>query len=431
MSSPVVTALLEWLEANGSVENRLNIRYLGRDEGHGVFAKQNLERGQMTLQVPYKLTMNVESAAASDLQPIVAAYPQLPDDEILALHLMHERSKAFKSFYAPFIASLPTTFDLPLLWSESELDELKGSNVSLLTRLMKERLKRDFKSIHVAIIDEFSYLFSTLPTLSFDDYTWAMIVIWSRAFGITKGGKYLRVLCPAMDMFNHDAKLTNSLDEFISFNEETQMLTHHVPNDVVAGSALMISYGKYSNAKLLYSYGFVANENSRRTLDFWMKIPPTDPFLKIKQTILDTNELTKNQTYDFCGTMFTNDVDERLLATLRVILMNEEEFQSCEKAFNRSILSLRNEVAVYDNLQHACRRKLASFPTTLEEDEKILADIQISTNLRLLSAVQVRAEDKQVLIGVIDTLEQWKHALASNPLVYPPSITRCKVRNDK
>ncbi|POM66485.1 Putative histone-lysine N-methyltransferase [Phytophthora palmivora] len=425
MSSPeVVTTLLKWLKSHGGADNLLDIRYLGALEGHGVFAKQTLASGQVTLRVPFKLTMNIESAAQSDLAPVLEKYPQIPDDEVLALHLMHERSKGSTSFFAPFIASMPTTFDLPVFWTDAELNELQGTNVLLLTKLMKQQLQRDFENIHQAVAEDFPEIFASLPTLKVEDYMWAMSVIWSRAFGVSKGEKYLRLLCPAMDMFNHDVTLRNPLDDFVSFDEEKQMMTHQVPKEVMAGSPLHISYGQYSNAKLLYSYGFVVPENLRQAVDFWMKIPPTDPYLKLKQTVLDSNKLTQEQTYDFCGTLFKNDVDERLLATLRVILMNEQEIRLYKKAFESSILSARNELAVYENLQSSCLRKLANYPTTLEEDETILAETKTELDPRLSFAVRVRIEDKQVLSGVIDTLEQWKLSLVSNPEKYPPSSTR-------
>jgi hypothetical protein len=179
--------------------------------------------------------------------------------------------------------------------------------------------------------------------------------MWSRAFGVSRGGKYLRVLCPAVDMFNHDVRLNTPLDDFVSFDEETQMMTHHVPTEVAAGSPLQISYGQYSNAKLLYSYGFVAKENERRAVDFWTKIPPSDPYLKLKQKVLDSNELTREQTYDFCGTLFKNDVDERLLATLRVILMSEEEIRLYKRVRTLINSCCAEVAAVSDAVECCCR----------------------------------------------------------------------------
>lgn len=60
----------------------------------------------------------------------------------------------------------------------------------------------------------------------------------------------------------------------------------------------------------------------------------------------------------------------------------------------------------------------------LDEDEAILAEATAETSFRLSLAVRVRMEDKQVLAGVIDTIEQWKHVLATCPEKYPPSTTR-------
>lgn len=333
-SSTVVTALLNWFEAHGGKNPKLEIRYLGELEGHGVYTKQALKRTETTIQVPFQLTMSIKSAAQSDLSPVFQKYHQIPDDEILALHLMHERTKGKNSFFAPFIASLPTTFDLPVFWTATELHELQGTNVVLLTQLMQKQLQHDFESIHQAVITDFPAIFRALPTLTLHDYTWAMSVIWSRAFGITRKATYVRVLCPILDMFNHDSRVCDPLDDFVSYDPKKDILRHHVPHDVVANSALTISYGLYSNAKLLYSYGFVTKENNHRVLDFWMKLPRNDPQWKRKQLLLDSNELTNNQTYDFRGTLFLKDVDERLLATLRVIVANEHEWNLLDKVLH-------------------------------------------------------------------------------------------------
>lgn len=333
---PAVGELLAWARAGGAQVRGLEIRFQGRGEGHAVFAAQPLRPGDETVRVPFALTMSVESAAASDLRPALEAYrEQLPADELLALHLMHERAKGGGSRFAPFLRSLPRAFDLPVFWTDEQLRELAGTNVLLLTQMMKRQLAADFAAIHAAIMDEFPAVFPAAdpgyarPTLA--DYEWAMGAIWSRAFGVTRDQRYLHVLCPAMDMFNHDVHLRNPLDDFVRYNAQEQTLEHRVCTDdgavVPPGAPLMISYGQYSNAKLLYSYGFAVPGNPRLALDLWMKIPPTDPYAKLKQTLLDSSELTREQTYDFRGTLFPNDIDERLLATLRVILMDEQDIR--------------------------------------------------------------------------------------------------------
>jgi len=370
---PVVAELLAWMRAHGADVGRLEIRYLGKDEGHGVFAAQALQAGEATVRVPFALTMSVESAAQSDLASVLGAYRELPPDEVLALHLMHERGKGTGSFFSPFIRSLPRAFDLPVFWSDEQLQELAGTNVLLLTQMMKRQLAQDFAGIHTALMDEFPSVFTprqgpnasyTRPTLQ--DYEWAMGVIWSRAFGVTRDREYLHVLCPAMDMFNHDVRLRNPLDDFVRFDEDAQTLEHRVCTDggiaVASGAPLLISYGQYSNAKLLYSYGFAVPGNPRLALDLWMKIPPSDPYAKLKQTLLDSSELTRDQTYDFHGTLFPDDVDERLLATLRVILMDEQDIRHYKNVRAAMFLCGCKQIehALIDRVLCAWNRRLSS-----------------------------------------------------------------------
>jgi hypothetical protein len=105
--------------------------------------------------------------------------------------------------------------------------ELKGTNVALLGSMMKQQIVADYTTIHTPIFQRFPNIFannsetssSVSSSFSIAEYKWALSIIWSRAFGITKGGEYLHVLCPALDMLNHDVHLSVPLDECIIYNE--------------------------------------------------------------------------------------------------------------------------------------------------------------------------------------------------------------------
>ncbi|RQM21606.1 hypothetical protein B5M09_006790, partial [Aphanomyces astaci] len=335
-----------------------------------------------TLDIPFRLTMNVHSALSSDLAPLFASEAgTLADVEILALHLMYEKHKGFASFWAP---SLPTTFDTPIFWNDDQFAALQGTNVSLLAAMMKQQIVADYTSVHSPLFQKYPALFRT-PSPTMQEYKWALSVIWSRAFGITRGGEYLQVLCPAMDMFNHDVLLNRPLDDFIVFNEQAQTLCHRLHVDCVANTPLNICYGPYSNAKLLYSYGFVVPGNHRRGIDFWVNVPTNDRYYKLKKSLLDSNPLTAHQTYDFDGTLLGHTISERLLAMARIVLMQEDEIH----ARNNDVAQLEASA-----LSH-----------------------------QLTFALQVRIEDKQVLEQSIATLAKWKAYLLDHPtdsLVYPP-----------
>ena len=51
------------------------------------------------------------------------------------------------------------------------------------------------------------------------------------------------------------------------------------------------------------SYGFVLPGNPYGCLDYWIRIPPTDPGFDWKQALLDGHDLTATQAYDFSGTL--------------------------------------------------------------------------------------------------------------------------------
>ncbi|ETW03236.1 hypothetical protein H310_05635 [Aphanomyces invadans] len=418
-SSVVIADLKAWLQGHGVSLEHFGIHYYGPEEGHGVVAAKAFVQGEHTLDIPFRLTMNVHSALASDLAAVFSNETNLADIEILALHLMYEKQKGTASFWAPFIRSLPATFDTPIFWTDEPFNALKGTNVSLLASMMKQQIVADYTSIHTPIFQKYPALFHR-ASLTMQEYKWALSVIWSRAFGITKGGQYLQVLCPAMDMFNHDVLLNRPLDDFIVFDEQTQMLCHRLHVDCVANTPLHICYGPYSNAKLLYSYGFVVPGNARRGIDFWVNVPTNDPYYKLKKMLLDSNDMTAHQTYDFEGTLLGSTVSERLLAMARIVLMQEDEIHARNNAFHQAVISRRNEIAVYDSLTIACRRKLQAFTTTLEDDIATLAAGNLSQQMAF--ALQVRIEDKQVLEDTIGTLAKWKAYLVAHPdeNVYPP-----------
>ncbi|OQR94951.1 hypothetical protein ACHHYP_00796 [Achlya hypogyna] len=427
-TSAAIAGLQAWLHDHGVALDNFYIRYYGPGEGHGVVAAKDFAKGEHTLDIPFPLTMNVQSAMASDLAPLFAQDNlQLPDDEILALHLMYERQKGDASFWAPFIRSMPQTFDTPIFWPDAVFQELRGTNVALLGSMMRQQIIADYTSIHRPIFQRYPKLFDA-NALSISDYKWALSVIWSRAFGVVKDGEYLHVLCPAMDMFNHDVHLNVPLDEFVSYDDKTQRLSHRVHTACVAGAPLNISYGPYSNAKLLYSYGFVVPGNPNRGIDFWLNIPPSDPYYNLKKALLDAHPLTRAQTYDFEGTLLGSGVSERLLATVRIILMQENEIVHRNKAFEGQLISRRNELAVYENLILSCRRKLQSFSTTIKQDEDALA--AGPSSLFLSCALQVRMEDKRTLQDTVRVLTCWKDYLvaiddeAAVGEVYPPRDAR-------
>jgi len=119
------------------------------------------------------------------------------------------------------------------------------------------------------------------------------------------------------------------------------------------GDECFAVYGTYPNAKLAFSYGFVILGNPHQAVDLWTRVGPSTSQAERKQSILSAHTLTKQQPYDFSGTVRPGYISPALLATVRIIQCNEEEIETgaFQLAFEGRLVSVRNEVAAYTSLK--------------------------------------------------------------------------------
>ena len=77
-----------------------------------------------------------------------------------------------------------------------------------------------------------------------------------------------------------------------------------------------------------------------RGYDMWFNVPQSDPNYSLKQSLLMNDPLTAVQftnPYDFTGTVHGDSVSQKLLATLRVILLLPVELPLAWKAFKSQV----------------------------------------------------------------------------------------------
>lgn len=213
---------------------------------------------------------------------------------------------------------------------------------------MESQLAKDWSEMHAGLVDRHPDI---LGGLSLADYRWALSTIWSRAVGVDRDGRcvrlicvyvcthacplrvccepyealwrcallifrttqnkrsYLRVLAPALDMCNHDPHAASHLDELLQLDPTDDCLALQTGSSssstggVAPGQQCHLFYGPYSNAKLLYSYGFVSARNGYRGVDWWVRVPPQGRDAQWKEEQRRAHALTAEQTYDFGGTL--------------------------------------------------------------------------------------------------------------------------------
>jgi hypothetical protein len=179
--------------------------------------------------------------------------------------------------------------------------------------------------------------------------------------------------------------------------------------------------GDYSNAKLLFTYGFVIPRNEPRGIDFWLRCQPDDPLVQQKSGILKSHPMTANQTYDFRGTLRRDRISLALLTTVRIVQLRSEEqlLELAAQAFQPKPINKEHELACYQAIIAACERKLDmgnQFRAVRNKDNgKCSKD-------KLDAAFRVHHDDAVVLQDTIATLVQWSAALEADPANFVPRV---------
>ena len=90
-----------------------------------LVATRPTSSGQTLAAIPQKAWLTQQTVSQS---PIGIFVEELDGWLQICLFLLHERSKQ-QSAWGPYLASLPREVDLPLFWSETELQQLQGTQL--------------------------------------------------------------------------------------------------------------------------------------------------------------------------------------------------------------------------------------------------------------------------------------------------------------
>ncbi|CAN0307296.1 unnamed protein product [Pylaiella littoralis] len=422
--------LLSWFEGHGGSITKLSLEDLGGELNLSLLTGgEAVRKGETVMSIPISLCMTVESATASELGVVLEANPDLMDtpDEVLALHLMAERRKGQGSFWKEYLRTLPDDVDTPLRWlvqgAQEDFCLLEGTMVGLLSGMMYSQVEKDWAEVHLPLVEAHP---EVLGGTTFEDYFWAMSSIWSRSFDFLQPGaegspSSRRAMVPVINAANHDPSAAGSLSEMMEFQAgkgassvgagdgggaggEGGRLCVVAGREYAAREQFFILYGRYSNAKLLYSYGFVLSNNPYGGLDYWVRVPPTDAGLQWKQALLDEHPLTAAQAYDFSGTLRAGGwISPALLATVRVAQLTAEERRAAENAFEGKMVSPRNEAASLGALVAGLRRKLIALggrntagdaPFCIITEEESIASLERELERRQRQRRRQRQEER-------------------------------------
>ncbi|UJR23556.1 hypothetical protein I4U23_026544 [Adineta vaga] len=350
-----------WLHTHNVLYDNVETRFVELYNGFALYSTSSEKLPN--IQIPICLLMSAESARNSSTfvlptTDILERSEDHIDQEtlILSLFLLHERSKGIQSHWYPYIQLLPQTFSTPLFHKE---DYLEYTPVFYLSQTMHHSMSEVCDLINS-------------KTFTLEDFLWAYTVIGSRAFKIPELGT---TLIPLADLANH-----------VSFAQEANLVTKGIDKQtdrfilvttekkIVKGEEICIRYNELANWQLLLYYGFAIENNAFDSFFLQLKMDPNDTYeMEMKKTLL----LNLNEDFFLDHELqIVEDepiIDAHLLATLRLILMTNEELDQYNISnlddLLSSIVNVDNERRVLNKLQDILNEfKETTFTTTLEEN---------------------------------------------------------------
>ena len=375
-SYPLYINFLKELYKRNSFFPKLEIHFY-TDNYRGVLAKSNILKNEIIMTIPKNCLITLENAINTEYGKKISEfmYTELnsPKHCLLSSFLLYEEDNPKYKYYFDLF---PKDFsNFPVFYKKEELEYLKGS--PFLSQILEK--KKDMKNDYNKLCN---YL-SDYNQFKYKKFKEARVLISSRIFGITINEKKTDVLAPFADLLNH--KRPRQTQWY--FDDNLDSFVIQAIENIKQGDEIFDSYGKKTNARFLLNYGFCLEDND--TSEYL-------PLYEIKKKLFFQNELEMTKCFNLNNNFYESQILE-LLSYLRFILFDGDInilYNEINKNVNyKEELSLifyyvppinKNlEIKVLKHLYYLCRKSLAKYPTTFEEDQYIYKNKEnISFNLR-------------------------------------------------
>ncbi len=387
-ADPSIENLIRWLERAGATLSQVQVVSLGGGE-RGIRALAGLAPQETVLRIPRRCVLAVDDARASEIGQLLDAHARFDDERTYLLaFLLRERERGEDSFWKPFIDVLPKSFPThPFFFDAHEHSLLEGSFVQGMVEYQRVKLADRHANLcrHVPGFERFTL----------EHFIWAHFAVVSRTFSVLQDKRIVTCMAPLVDMIN-DGRPWNTR---WALSEDGQFFEVQAAEAIAQGQELLTSYGSRHNLHLLVQYGFVHEDNAHDEVMLIFDLPVEDPLTAEKKRLLGYSSPEEPRSFKL-PREFDPKVMAEALSFLRVAHAQAGELALLSEAPDararaRSMLSEENERKIVSLFVGACEERLAGYPTTLEEDERILREEKLSHNAR--SCVLLRRTEKQIL----------------------------------
>ena len=370
-SFPLYIFFLKELYKYNAFFPKLEIHFY-TDNYRGVLAKNNILKDEIIMTIPRDCLIALEDALDTNYGKKIGEfmYNELNSPKhclLSAFLLFEENNPKYKYYFNLF----PKDFsNFPIFYTKKELECFQGSPFLPQILEKKEDMKNDYNKIC-------SYLpeFKQFPYAKFVE---ARVLISSRIFGISINNSKTDVLAPFADLLNH--KRPRQTQWY--YDDNLQSFVIQAIENIKEGDEIFDSYGKKTNARFLLNYGFCLDDNDTSEYLLTVEFNENYPLFELKKNFFQ-NEYEFIKTYNLNNNFAESQIIE-LLSFLRFILF-DDDINELYRAINSGENEYREEISFYyippinrgleiqvlKHLNLLCRKSLAKYPTTFEQDNNL------------------------------------------------------------
>ncbi|KAJ7594459.1 SET domain-containing protein [Mycena floridula] len=451
MDAEELNNFLTWFKTFGVIDDSVGFTVFS-EGGRGAVARQSIEEGQTLFSIPRSLTLSCETSGLPNLFGRDAWKERTLDEGWvgLILCLMYETAQGPSSKWAEYLSILPTHFDTPMFWEDSDLDELKGTSV--VVKLGKSEAAQAYEEKLLPAVHSRPDLFSAelIPVYySLEQYHIMGSRILSRSFHVESWGAKnsdnkipssdsaaMDVDEPPEDKENLDATSDDDDDEdedgedtaHISMVPVADMLNARFGSEnaklfyeesclkmvatkkIHAGEQIWNTYGDLPNAELLRRYGHVdllelpdgSKGNPGDEVEIRADLVTSCLDSVAAEVVQERIDWWLEEGEDDILIIDSSlEVPSALISLTRLLLMDAADWQKARDASKLPKPKLDDQVSRI--IKQVLDKRLAEYPTILQVDEQLLAK-PLALNMR--HSVIVRLGEKRLLKGCIEKLAE-------------------------
>ncbi|KAI0032909.1 SET domain-containing protein [Vararia minispora EC-137] len=455
--------LVSWFESHGGSFDESALQFVPIEGfGRGALALSDLPEGHVLFTLPRELTLSTRTSTL----PARIGQEAWRERGLhigwtgLILCMMWEEARGPASKWSVYLESLPRVFNTPMFWSPEEIEELNGTSV--VDKIGKEGADIDYVEKVLPTIKSRPDLFSaeSMPHFTLQNYHIMGSRILSRSFHVEQwDGADIAGLVQAepADM-RESMEIDSRADASSAAQEESSILIddnvdgsddEEDPADVAMvpmADVLNARYGS-ENAKLFYeqrdlrmcttkpvekgqqiwnTYGDPPNSDLLRRYGHVDLVPLSNGRFGNPANIVEVRaDLVVAAVATLCPAQAasedrvdwwleeggddvfifetTSKVPDELVSFARLLLLPLAEWGQARG--KGKLPKPRWDDAIANVVKHVLRERVKCYPTTLEDDEKMLAGTR-HLSLNKKHALVVRIGEKDILHDTLRQLEE-------------------------